>query len=220
MKRTLLALASVLALGASVSAQEDGAAELKKRIMERVRTKLAQERAAFLKRVEQIIDEEYAREPEPAPPAAKAEPGLDELERKLRALKEQEEILKEKLARKKRMASDEDVIRQAKKEGPHTLQQSAEMFRTGIRFHEAKKFQESVRIFKRIYYRFPGHEIGVISAYNVACGYALTDEAERALDWLEISVEKGYNDFDHMRKDPDLDSLRGNKRYKRLLLDR
>lgn len=219
MNRTLLALASVLALGSAAAAQEDATAELKKRIMERVRAKLAQERAAFLKRVEQIIDEEYARKPE-TPPAAKAEPGLDDLERKLRALKEQEQILKEQLARKKRMAADEDVIRQAKEEGPHTLQQSSEMFRTGIRFHEAKKFQESVRIFKRIYYRFPGHEIGVISAYNVACGYALTDEVEHALDWLEVCIEKGYNDFDHMRKDPDLDSLRGNTRYKRLLLDR
>ena len=59
----------------------------------------------------------------------------------------------------------------------------------------------------------------MISAYNVACGYALAGDKSAALDWLEISVEGGYTDFEHMRDDPDLDSLRKERRYHRLLID-
>ncbi|MBI3855865.1 MAG: hypothetical protein HY293_09275 [Planctomycetes bacterium] len=62
--------------------------------------------------------------------------------------------------------------------------------------------------------------MGSISAYNVACGYALSGAKEEAIDWLEYSVKAGYNDFDHLRKDTDLDGLRNEKRYKKLLTDR
>ena len=71
-----------------------------------------------------------------------------------------------------------------------------------------------------IYYQYPDTQIGFISAYNVSCGYALDGKKQNSLDWLEISIGKGYDDFEHMRRDPDLDSIRKEKRYQRLLTDR
>ena len=62
--------------------------------------------------------------------------------------------------------------------------------------------------------------MGFTSAYNVACGYALSGQKEEALDWLELSIKAGFSKIDHLRKDPDLDSLRNEKRYKKLLADR
>ncbi len=220
-------LTCLIALGLSstaLRAQEPDAAELKKRVLDKVRKKLADERAAFLKRVEKIIDEEFAK-PAPGPaPAAKVEPGADpklkEIERKLRLLEEQKETLQAELAKQKRLADDEAVRKEAAKSGPRDGQEAQQMFKEALALHEGTKFTDSIRLFKRIYYQFTDTEVGTISAYNVACGYALAGKKEEALDWLEMSVKGGYNDFDHLRKDTDLDGLRNEKRYKKLLTDR
>ncbi|MDP6958937.1 MAG: hypothetical protein QF645_09010, partial [Planctomycetota bacterium] len=73
--------------------------------------------------------------------------------------------------------------------------------------------------FKLLFYSSPRSQWAVVSAYNVACGYALSGKKAHALDWLEMSVKGGYDDFEHMRADSDLDSLRKEKRYNKLLLD-
>jgi hypothetical protein len=185
-------------------AQDPDAAELKKRILERVREKMAAERSAILKRIERIIDEELAADP-----------------RKQKAVEDEaKERAAIEAAKAKRMADDEPVRQEAKKNGPHDEEEARELFDEALQQHEKKEFDKSVRGFKRIYYQFPKARIGFISAYNVACGYALAGKKEEALDWLEHSIKGGYNDFAHMREDTDLDSLRNEKRYKRLLADR
>lgn len=207
-------IAALLALLPLQAPQEDPA-ELKARILKKVAEKLAAERAALLQRIEKIIDEELAKEA-PAAQGGKTQ----ELERKLRALEEEKERLAEDLARAKRDAADDPLRATAKKSGPHDLPEAKEMFDQALELHEAKNFKESVPLFKRIYFQFPKHPLGVTSAYNVACGLALDGQKEPALDWLELSVKSGFAKIDHLRNDPDLDSLRDEKRYKRLLTDR
>ena len=94
-----------------------------------------------------------------------------------------------------------------------------ELFDEALRAHEAAKYKTSIHKFKILAYKFSGTQFAHISAYNVACGYALSGKKQHALDWLEISVKGGYDDFEHMRADSDLDSLRKEKRYNKLLLD-
>ncbi len=53
--------------------------------------------------------------------------------------------------------------------------------------------------------------------YNVACLYALEGQAAAALDCLEECVRLGFGNFDWIRRDPDLASLRGDPRYDALL---
>lgn len=205
-------IAALLAL----SLQADDPAELKARILKKVAEKIAAERAALLKRIEKIIDEELAKE------APQAQGGkTQELERRMKALEEEKERLAEDLAKAKRDAADDPLRAEAKKSGPHDLPEAKEMFDQALELHDKdKNFKESIRLFKRIYFQFPKHQLGVTSAYNVACGYALAGQKEEALDWLELSVKTGFAKIDHLRTDPDLDSLRGEKRYKRLLTDR
>ncbi len=50
--------------------------------------------------------------------------------------------------------------------------------------------------------------------YNLACSRALLGRVEEALDALRRAVRLGYDDFDHMDKDPDLASLRRDPRYR------
>ncbi|HYE98099.1 MAG TPA: hypothetical protein VEJ18_04265, partial [Planctomycetota bacterium] len=140
--------------------------------------------------------------------------------RKQRALEEERARVADELAKAKRETEDQALREEAKAKGPHDLEEAQELFDAALQLHEAKDFKESVKHFKKIYFQFPKHQIGVTSAYNVACGYALAGDKERALDWLETSVKGGFAKIDHLRSDPDLDSLRDEKRYKRLLADR
>ncbi|HSN90068.1 MAG TPA: serine/threonine-protein kinase [Anaeromyxobacteraceae bacterium] len=53
--------------------------------------------------------------------------------------------------------------------------------------------------------------------YNVACFYALEGAVEPALRALEEVVRAGFGNRDWIRRDPDLDSLRGDPRFQALL---
>jgi TolA-binding protein len=219
-----LAALLVLGLSSSVFAQDPDNAELKSRILEKVRAKLVADRSALIKRIEKIIDDELAKDgPKtpsvPAPPAGDAK--VKELERKMRQLEEQKETLAIEVAKAKRLAADEPLVEEARKNGPHDGEEAQEMFDNALELHDKdKNYREAIKLFKRIYYNFPKSKMGAISAYNAACGYALSGQKEEALDWLELSVKSGYADFDHLRIDTDLDGLRNEKRYKKLLTDR
>lgn len=53
--------------------------------------------------------------------------------------------------------------------------------------------------------------------YNVACGYSLLGQKEKALDWLERAAAAGFNDKRLAETDTDLTSLRGETRFKAIL---
>lgn len=74
------------------------------------------------------------------------------------------------------------------------------------------------------------------SLYNAACYRAVAaavqaknpgadaarlakDDADRAMQWLHKAVQAGYKDAGHMKKDPDLDSLRERADFKKLLAE-
>lgn len=49
--------------------------------------------------------------------------------------------------------------------------------------------------------------------YNLACSLALLNRKEEALQSLEQAVKLGYDDFHHLKKDPDLKGLRQDPRF-------
>jgi tetratricopeptide (TPR) repeat protein len=53
--------------------------------------------------------------------------------------------------------------------------------------------------------------------YNLACSYSLLQMNKSAIDALQRSLKLGYNDFEHLMNDPDLDNLRKDSRYVRVL---
>jgi len=58
---------------------------------------------------------------------------------------------------------------------------------------------------------------GPLDFYNLACAFALTGQKEKALDNLEKAINGGFTDRQQYETDSDLDSLRGNTRFKELL---
>ena len=49
--------------------------------------------------------------------------------------------------------------------------------------------------------------------YNLACSYSLLEEIENSLKSLEKAIYLGYDDFGYMKKDPDLENVRKDKRF-------
>jgi len=56
-----------------------------------------------------------------------------------------------------------------------------------------------------------------IAMYNMACVRSLEKKIDQAIEWLQKAVEAGYDDFEWMEKDTDLDNIREDKRYKEML---
>ena len=53
--------------------------------------------------------------------------------------------------------------------------------------------------------------------YNLACRYALLKQRDKALTALRKAVELGYRDFAFMQEDQDLDSIRKDPRFRKLM---
>lgn len=53
--------------------------------------------------------------------------------------------------------------------------------------------------------------------YNLACSYALLQRRDEAFKALGRAVELGYRDLRHLEQDRDLNDLRGDPRYPRLI---
>jgi hypothetical protein len=55
-------------------------------------------------------------------------------------------------------------------------------------------------------YYFRGFRINAI--YNLSCTYSIINDKANALTYLKTSFEEGYNDLNHIKKDSDLDNIR------------
>ena len=53
--------------------------------------------------------------------------------------------------------------------------------------------------------------------YNLTSLYSLQNQLDRALDSLDKALELGFNDYDSLRNDPDLNSLRKHPEYRKVL---
>ncbi|MDO9265313.1 MAG: tetratricopeptide repeat protein, partial [Desulfosalsimonadaceae bacterium] len=52
--------------------------------------------------------------------------------------------------------------------------------------------------------------------YNMACLYARQNQTDAALAWLKKALDKGYANWEQIRTDEDLKSIRNTKKFKRL----
>jgi len=59
-----------------------------------------------------------------------------------------------------------------------------------------------------------------VAHYNLACGYAVENKREEAMYWLRKSIEHGNRNWDLIKTDTDLESIRGSSSYKELIKGR
>ena len=53
--------------------------------------------------------------------------------------------------------------------------------------------------------------------YNIACMYSRLNRVEESVEWLKKALDKGYTNWESIKKDGDLDNIRGSIAYKNLI---
>lgn len=172
----------------------------------------------IMKKLEKIIQ----LQKETSEDLAKLSEKVDEMAQRLdkieKQLKQQSTPKMPPHARGGKNDKDESQPDEKSLEHAKELQEEADKkFQDAYKLHEEKKYDDAIQIFKEIYDKFPKENLGFTSAYNVACGYSLLGKKDEALDWLKKSIEAGFKDFEHMENDTDLDNIRDDARYKKLL---
>lgn len=224
-----LAVITALAFAPTARAQESDE-EIKRRILARVRERLAEENKQILERMAKVIDEELSGAPKKGPGPGEAKPvdkRIRDIERQIQQLDDKRDDLRRDIRAIKRETDDAKIIEQAKRSPPQSDQEYGEDFQEAMDHHTAKEFDKAIEGFKRLTYAFKDHENKALvkqaastPAYNVACGYALKGDKDQAIDWLDLSIKLGFDQWDHIRKDTDFDSIRKERRFLRLLADR
>jgi len=55
--------------------------------------------------------------------------------------------------------------------------------------------------------------------YNAACIAALAGKKKKAIEWLQKALQQGFEDADHLQKDPDFYSIHGLKEWKEIVAE-
>jgi pimeloyl-ACP methyl ester carboxylesterase len=97
-------------------------------------------------------------------------------------------------------------------EGPPTPQNPEQMqeefqaaFDFGLDAIRDKKYKAAVRAFTRCVAIFPERPTAY---YNLACCYSLMANKAEAMKWTEEALKRGFDGFEHMVRDTDLDNIR------------
>lgn len=83
-----------------------------------------------------------------------------------------------------------------------------------IELLQAKKYDEAIAVYLEILKVKPNDEQ---SLYNIACAYALARKPDDAAACLLKAVEAGFTDFELIQSDPDLQSVRNNETYRKII---
>ncbi len=80
--------------------------------------------------------------------------------------------------------------------------------------HQSDQFDTSIRLFTRTAEMDYRREA---SLYNIGCGYALQSDAGNAVVWLQKAIDEGFDQWNLIESDSDLDPIRSDPRFRRLL---
>lgn len=76
--------------------------------------------------------------------------------------------------------------------------------------------KQALIVDKKIVRLYPDNPVAF---YNLACSYSNLGEVDLAFKALKKAILLGYDDIDHMKKDPDLKKLRKDKRFSGLVFN-
>ena len=97
-----------------------------------------------------------------------------------------------------------------------TPQSGREWYERGYELHNSENYQESIPAFKEAIAH--GYRVED-SMYNIACGYALLDDAPNAVKWLRDAIAAGYDNYDHIAGDSDFDPIRSDAAFRQVMAE-
>jgi tetratricopeptide (TPR) repeat protein len=80
-----------------------------------------------------------------------------------------------------------------------------------------KEYQSAIHFYKEILKVMPGNPVVY---YNLACVYALQNKTEEALGWLKKAVNNGFNNWNLLKTDHELENIRDTSDYKALIKEK
>src|SRR4030067_3202769 len=83
--------------------------------------------------------------------------------------------------------------------GDFTPDQARELFKQSISSLQNKEYESAIGGFQKIYESFPKKDPGSVSAYKIACAYALLGKADDSVGWIEKSIGAGFCDVVQLR---------------------
>jgi tetratricopeptide (TPR) repeat protein len=91
---------------------------------------------------------------------------------------------------------------------------AAALIALGDAYTKKGRFQDGLKVDQRLTQLRPEDEV---VQYNLACDYSLLHEADLCLQALKGALTLGYEEFSFMDKDPDLEFIRNDPRYRALV---
>jgi tetratricopeptide (TPR) repeat protein len=101
-----------------------------------------------------------------------------------------------------------------------------QLFTLGLLHTRLRKFEDAVRVYDELLAALdrPKMEDARLrnyptTCYNLACIKSLQGQKAAAVDWLEKAVRSGFRDRGWIKADKDLDAIRNEDAYKKLIAD-
>jgi Flp pilus assembly protein TadD len=115
---------------------------------------------------------------------------------------------------KREVVANASMRKSKDEDGTKDVRDGEYWFSRGYALHQSDHYIEAIEAFT--------HSIGLgyrqaTAMYNVACGYALLNDKENAIFWLERSLTVGFDRTDLLRTDSDLDPLRSDPRFNEIV---
>ena len=87
-------------------------------------------------------------------------------------------------------------------------------FQLGYNLHMSGKIDKAIEVHKKAaeYERFAG-----IAHYNLGCAYSLKKDSDKAFEALNKALDLGFGSSDRFENDSDLDNIRDDDRYQKLI---
>lgn len=106
-----------------------------------------------------------------------------------------------------------DGFVRAGKGGERGKKSGSAWYSRGMDFHNEERYDEAIEAFQKAI------EAGYredAASYNIACGYALKGDRDRAFEWLNRAMDAGFDLQRYLGRDDDLDGLKSDPRWKEL----
>jgi len=88
------------------------------------------------------------------------------------------------------------------------------LYALGITYSLKGAYAQAIDSFKKIITNEPDN---AAAHYNIACVYSRQNKKNEALEWLKKALDKGYDNWDNLRNDPDLDNIKDEPAYQKLI---
>jgi beta-lactamase regulating signal transducer with metallopeptidase domain/tetratricopeptide (TPR) repeat protein len=103
-------------------------------------------------------------------------------------------------------ASQDRYVQAGRKERKH----GGSAYGRGMELHNDGQYDEAIAAFQQ---SIGDGEKVEAATYNIACGYALKGDRDRAFEWLEKAMDAGFELEKYIDRDDDLDGLRSDPRF-------